>query len=414
MLLTKEVEVTWRLSNKLHYESKGYTFTNLKDKFIVKVEDLFNSSTVRVDIKCDNCGKILDYVTYYNYKKCVKKDGKYYCQKCGAMLFTGKALKLPDEEIQKIINEKLGWRILDIKIKNGATHVDLIDDFGYIYCDVNIHHIKRNEKPRFVQKSNKSTIQNIKLWCKLNNKPFELISDKYEGTDKKLKWKCLNEICLEIFELSWHDISQNVGCQYCVGKKVGMSNCLATKRPDLAVEWHPTKNGELTPYDVTCSARKDIWWQCEKRHEWNIVMYSRVNNNSGCPICNQSKGEKKIKEILDNNNIQYIPHKDFEDLVGTGGGKLSYDFYLIEYNLLIEYQGEYHDGTANNQTQEKFEYQQEHDKRKREYAKNYNIDLLEIWYWDFNNIEKILDEQFKNYMSKEFDGKEVKEIASST
>lgn len=37
--------------------------------------------------------------------------------------------------------------------------------------------------------------------------------------------------------------------------------------------------------------------------------------------------------------------------------------------------------------------QQEHDRRKREYAKSHNIELLEIWYWDFDNIEEILDKR---------------------
>lgn len=51
--------------------------------------------------------------------------------------------------------------------------------------------------------------------------------------------------------------------------------------------------------------------------------------------------------------------------------------------------GNYHDGTVNKEVQsdEKFNRQQEHDKRKREYAKKNNIKLLEIWYWDFDNIE---------------------------
>ena len=65
-------------------------------------------------------------------------------------------------------------------------------------------------------------------------------------------------------------------------------------------------------------------------------------------------------------------------------------FYLPKENILIEYQGEYHDGTARNQTNEEFKVQQEHDKRKREYAKSHNIELLEIWYYDYNNIEEIL------------------------
>ena len=40
--------------------------------------------------------------------------------------------------------------------------------------------------------------------------------------------------------------------------------------------------------------------------------------------------------------------------------------------------------------EEKFEIQQEHDRRKRNYAKIHNIDLLEIWYYEFKDLDNIL------------------------
>lgn len=81
----------------------------------------------------------------------------------------------------------------------------------------------------------------------------------------------------------------------------------------------------------------------------------------------------------------------FDGLCGVNGGLLSYDFYLPNKNVLIEFQGEQHEQPIEYfGGKEKFKIQQEHDRRKREYAKNHNIDLLEIWYWDFNNIEQIL------------------------
>ena len=73
------------------------------------------------------------------------------------------------------------------------------------------------------------------------------------------------------------------------------------------------------------------------------------------------------------------------------------DFYIIEYNLLIEFQGIQHERQTEYFGGEKqFEVQQEHDKRKRQYAKNHNINLLEIWYYDINNIEEILDNYLNN------------------
>ena len=94
------------------------------------------------------------------------------------------------------------------------------------------------------------------------------------------------------------------------------------------------------------------------------------------------------------NNISYIFQYSFDDLKGINDGLLSYDIYLDKMNILIEYQGEFHDGSAYKMFPERFKEQQEHDRRKREYAKSHNIELLEIWYWDFDNIEEILDKRF--------------------
>jgi hypothetical protein len=55
--------------------------------------------------------------------------------------------------------------------------------------------------------------------------------------------------------------------------------------PEVSKEWHPTKNGDLTPKDVTPNSHKKAWWICkEKRHEWAAVVFSR-NKGRGCPYC---------------------------------------------------------------------------------------------------------------------------------
>ena len=105
----------------------------------------------------------------------------------------------------------------------------------------------------------------------------------------------------------------------------------------------------------------------------------------------KSKGEIRIENYLIGNNFNYEPQKTYLGLVGLGNGLLSYDFYLPEENLLIEYQGHFHDGIANDYVAQNLDYRQEHDRRKRQYAKDHNIKLLEIWYWDFDKIEDILE-----------------------
>jgi hypothetical protein len=288
--------------------------------------------------------------------------------------------------------ESNGFQLISDKYTSNKEKLNIKDNYGYYYF-IRFDVFTRINKPDFVSILNPYTIQNIKLWCKLNNKPFELVSHTYEGSNKKLKWQCLHNDCGEIFEATWGFISQGGGCSFCAGIQVGLSNCLATKNPELAKQWHPTKNNDVTPYDVTCNSHKKVWWLCDKGHEWNSIIKNRNSLKAGCPECNKSKGEEKIKEIFDNNNISYFSQKSFDNLTGIKGGLLSYDFYLPNYNLLIEYQGEFHDGNTRRQSKNDIIRQQEHDKRKKQYAIDNNINLLEIWYWDYDNIEEILESE---------------------
>ena len=127
-------------------------------------------------------------------------------------------------------------------------------------------------------------------------------------------------------------------------------------------------------------------------HVWTTTPNPLLKGH-GCPYCayGRSKGETRIENYLTNLHINFESQQKYDGLLGLGNGQLSYDFYLSDYNLLIEYQGEYHGGTARLQSIEEFEIQQEHDRRKRDYAKEHNIELMEIWYWDFDNIEQILE-----------------------
>ena len=56
-------------------------------------------------------------------------------------------------------------------------------------------------------------------------------------------------------------------CSVCSGNTAVLSNCLATLRPDLAKEWHPTKNGDLTPFDITDHTRQKVWCTCDKAYD---------------------------------------------------------------------------------------------------------------------------------------------------
>lgn len=114
-------------------------------------------------------------------------------------------------------------------------------------------------------------------------------------------------------------------------------------------------------------------------------------SRKGCPVCYLSLGELSIRTYLNNHNITFVHQKRFDDLRGNGGKPLSYDFYLPYDNLLIEFQGRQHKEPVEVFGGVKaFKIRQEHDLRKKEYAANNNLNLLEIWYYDYLKISDIL------------------------
>ena len=84
--------------------------------------------------------------------------------------------------------------------------------------------------------------------------------------------------------------------------------------PKLAKEWHPTKNGNLTPKDVTPSSAQKVWWICDNNHEWLANISSR-SYGAGCPYCSgravcrdnclQTKNPKLSKEWLSFAKIKF-------------------------------------------------------------------------------------------------------------
>jgi len=113
--------------------------------------------------------------------------------------------------------------------------------------------------------------------------------DFSEFSHKKVWWKCKEGEDHE-WEASISHRSNGRGCPICNGNKVVGSNCLATLNPDLAKEWHPSKNLNLTPLNVSSSSNKAVWWKCDKGydHVWEAKISNR-NNGRGCPICSNRK-----------------------------------------------------------------------------------------------------------------------------
>lgn len=115
----------------------------------------------------------------------------------------------------------------------------------------------------------------------------------------------------------------------------------------------------------------------------------------GCPICNESIGEKNIRIFLENNGILFNQEKNFKNCIYKK--YLFFDFYLPDYNICIEYDGiqhfeivEYFGGIKT------YEENLKRDKIKNEYCQSNNIHLIRISYKD--NINDILNQEFANFL----------------
>ena len=250
------------------------------------------------------------------------------------------------------------------------------------------------------------------------------------STDKKVWWLLSYDVPIDYpveylrgkhFDFEWkasiNSRNRGTGCPYLAGKAVWPGfNDLATTNPELAAQWHPTKNGDLRPTQVTANSNRKVWWLYPYddpntgKHsvfEWQATVYNR-NNGTDCPYLTMYKGEEYIKQYLQENNTVYYAQQKFSNLFGINNGKLSYDFAIPDVKsrfILIEYNGiQHYESDEFFGGEEQFKKQQEHDRRKREYAKQHGYKLITIKY-THDTYEKVAE-----YLDKHLPKRDCKKI----
>ncbi|SCP99132.1 zinc-ribbon domain-containing protein [Anaerobium acetethylicum] len=189
-------------------------------------------------------------------------------------------------------------------------------------------------------------INDFETWCRTNNEV--LLSEWHNvrngelkpcdvkfGSGKKVWW-------LGICGHEWQatvDSRRTRGCPYCTGRKVLVGyNDLQSKRPDLAKEWHPSKNDGLKQTDVTAGSDKKVWWKCPNGHEWQAKVSNR-SHGQGCPVCDKefhtSFPEKAICYYM-----KMLPYEVIENYHGIWLKNMEIDIFLPGVNVGIEYDGQ--------------------------------------------------------------------------
>jgi hypothetical protein len=127
-----------------------------------------------------------------------------------------------------------------------------------------------------------------KEWHPIKN--GDLTPDDVIGkSHKKAYWQCPKDDAHVWDAVISSRTGQKTGCPYCANQRVSVTNNLQARFPEIAKQWHPTKNGDKKPEMFTGISGSYAWWICHKGpdHEWRAQIAKRTSPAAGrgCPCC---------------------------------------------------------------------------------------------------------------------------------
>jgi len=357
-------------------------FNYIKNKGCKLLSDFYlkNDENLKILFSCGHIG----FRSFANFKV-----SNPVCYECSGIK------KYDFDDIKKCL-EEYGYYYNEGNYNDVHSKIFVSDNFGYEYL-TSYHQVetnyKSNNKIREFDIRNPFTLNNINNWVNINKKHFYLIDNIYEGKNKKMFWQCTNDDCEEFFDASWHSIISGHGCPYCSvpAKKIGKRNNLMYKYPEIAKEFDEFKNG-VSASSILCGSNNKYYWICPNCGVSYLSKPASRTNDIGCPVCCESHSEKFVRDFLEKNNIKFNPQHKFENCVDKR--TLPFDFYLTDYNICLESQGEQHFRPIDFfGGEEGFIIRKKHDQIKKIYCIENSIKLIEIPYWDFKNIDQILTKE---------------------
>ena len=208
----------------------------------------------------------------------------------------------------------------------------------------------------------------------------------YNGANKRTIFGCNKEMHPYFQQTPSKHLNTKGGCVVCFGGQLTTETFIIKARE---------KHGNLYGYDQVkyVDGRKEVQIKC-KKHDYYLQKPEYHLSGAGCHRCKNRKNEEIIRKHLEKLEINYIDqHK-----ITIKNTKLFCDFYIEEYNLIVEYDGESHFSPINyggskdiKQIKEKFDHGIYNHDLKDTYAKDNNINILRIPYWENKNIIHILN-----------------------
>lgn len=157
-------------------------------------------------------------------------------------------------------------------------------------------------------------------------------------------WQCprdpLHTWTAKVYTRTRRQSAKSGGCPICASRVVAWDNSLAASAPELASQWHPTLNGDLTTSDVVPGSRMKAWWKCDvdDRHVWEAAIFKR-NSGADCPYCIPAwTSKQQIRLALECQVVLGIDPDDHK-IRPKVGRVMDCDIIDRERRIVIEFDG---------------------------------------------------------------------------
>ena len=346
----------------------------IKDKFIKESKEIhrdkynysktkYINARTKVTIICPEHGEFEQLPS--NHKR---GNG---CTKC---LYNKKDKKIIIKEFKEIHGNRYDYSKVNYKGVDNKITIICVEHGEFEQTPYN-HKMGQN-CPKCSGK-NLSTNDIIKNFKEIHGNRYDYSKVNYIKSSIKV-----TIICTEHgeFEQTPNNHKNGQGCFKCNGNETKDINKLLNEFKETHADYY---DYSLVEY---INAHTKVIIICPEHGEFKQTPNNHRLGN-GCPICNESKGERKIRLWLEDNNINFEPQHKFDDCRNIL--PLPFDFYLPDLNLCIEYNGlQHYKAVTYFGGKDGFKQRQMNDKIKMEYCNNNNIPLLIIKYND--NILKRL------------------------
>lgn len=336
--MEQEVKLIWGYKNKNHYINKGYEDRKIGEEFYPKLIDVTYGAHCQVEVICDYCGqyyypKYYDYIKKKNRNKTNLKDCCSQCRKFKLKEYHNNTLETRADEAFLRLNKLMK--------ENNYTLLTKKEEYDGIYMQI------------------------------------KYICPKHGVVSGELN-RLINEHCF---------------CNLCGNDKISQSKRLS-KDKVINIINSVNNNTLLNPEDYIGNKYNNLKIKCNCGRIFYASITTYQHGKNICSVCRKSEsaGEQRVRQWLEDHNIKYRTEYIYNDCRDIK--PLPFDFYLPQYNTIIEYDGQQHFKPWLGQ--ESFDKTVYHDNIKNQYCIDHNITLIRIPYTKFTHIDNILTKELLN------------------